>query len=426
MDDWNSSDVTLLDPTSLGLCYALAVLFTLSAIFALVRVFFGIFKKHQKTATPHFQTFAMTCAFVFMTCKFLFSFFFKFQFQFIYITKLVRAIYFYLLPFNIASPGSDYTLAVLPTFIYFTTFSVALSIWGTISLTDTVAKRDQSLPTVFKSLVGLNVVLIVLFIICVVTYQAVGADPTVEIQCGHALNTVILQTDAQHSVSIAYASILLIVSFGQAGAFWFFTFKVSRELKLSGSRMRFLYNSMMISLSYFLHGIFILVLVLLSSPDKWFSFFGLIFTEVLPGVAFVYNSFRNDLSSSQRQGETGSNQFSGSQSGGKKGSKKEFSEKGKHSTSNPTDTGKSAQDSPSTEPTPKLEKKSTINENKSTNAEQPSKPKETESTSTEQQSTSSTYVSDNKQVEEPKNDTSSSSHEKANEQVQVEVRSEDV
>jgi len=59
--------------------------------------------------------------------------------------------------------------------------------------------------------------------------------------------------------------------------------------------------------------------MVLSKPNPWFSFFGLIITEIVPTVSFIFISFRNEVSSSHRQGGSGSQPMSGSQSGKKSG-----------------------------------------------------------------------------------------------------------
>lgn len=220
-------------------------------------------------------------------------------------TNIVRSIYFFLLPSNVQSAVVDYTLAVLPSFIFFTTFSVALSVWATIAMVDTVAKRNKVLPLVFRTVIVINLVLYLTFIACVIAYDVSASAPTSITQCGKTIVSVQKQSEQQHSVSIAYASILFIISFGASIAFFFFGYRVATQLKASGTKTRFFKNSAILSLAFVLHAIFILVLILLPTPNIWFSFFGLLITEIIPGVGFVFVAYTTfQTSSRSRSGST--------------------------------------------------------------------------------------------------------------------------
>lgn len=216
-----------------------------------------------------------------------------------FLFSVLRCLYFFLLPETISSPIADYILAVLPSFIYFSAFSIVISVWGVIAMADTVARRNKVTQYVDRVFIVLNIILYAIFIILVVGYSETAAQPVDIEVCGHILQTFDEESSAQYIISLFYGFLLGVISVGMSLAFVIFGWRISRQLKLSKSKRKLLYLAALISLSFFLHAIFIVVCVLLyKQPNQWFSFFGILITEIIPTAGYIGTTFKMDKAGS--------------------------------------------------------------------------------------------------------------------------------
>jgi len=216
----------------------------------------------------------------------------------ILIFNLVRGAYFVILSQGITGAVVEYTLVVLPTFFYFTAFTLIIGYWAVTCVRQLQILMNPQLFHRYVKIVigGINVGLYSIFILFILLYNFLVAN-TQSSQCGARvaadLSTV---NQNQKYISYAYAILLPVLSFVAAVGFMYYGTKLtlklakSRKSKNVGKRQVTLI-AVIFALSFILHCIFILIVVGLNTANVYFSFVGLVITEALPSV-FVLSLYK--------------------------------------------------------------------------------------------------------------------------------------
>jgi len=186
-------------------------------------------------------------------------------------------------------------------------FSIIICVWTVVAFVNS-SKRAEILTKVLKLFSILNGVLYILFIVCVVAFVLENPTPNSFQICGKTIQTTTSQSTAQYAVSLFYSILLLVLSFAMSVAFAILGIKLATDMKLPHSKSRFLHRAAAIATFFFLHAIFILVLIVLTTPNMYLTFFGMVITEILPSITFIAISFKQDDSSVTSSSPKGSSQ----------------------------------------------------------------------------------------------------------------------
>eukprot|EP01133_Synstelium_polycarpum_P014807 gene14807-17506_t len=131
---------------------------------------------------------------------------------FLIMSIFVRSTYFFILPGGVLAAGYsnvlDYILVVLPTFLYFTSFSIVVILWYIISRTN-ISLVTNIFKMINSLIVATNVVLYVLFIIIVLIFNFTMLIPET---CGGRIPGVYTNSQSQRIVSILYAVVQAFLS----------------------------------------------------------------------------------------------------------------------------------------------------------------------------------------------------------------------
>ncbi|EGC32582.1 hypothetical protein DICPUDRAFT_81582 [Dictyostelium purpureum] len=265
------------DKTAQGLIYTLAVIFLLTSlwgIFQITMVFVKKYKGIEQIRLVHFLILIVT------------------------LFILVRTIYFFIIPSGVLQNNSvgDYVLVVLPTFIYFTAFTIIISLWYMI-----VSSKDSG-KTLLKRLKAIilwtNVVLYLLFIIIVLVFNYTEDNPRND--CGSRIVIDVSSTTAQRVVSIVYAVIQALISLVIGAAFIYLggtLFRSMRQVKSNQGgpdsnsnqhQKKIFIVTFTCSIGFVIHCVFVLILVGANPSNIVFSFLGLIITEIIPSLSIFY------------------------------------------------------------------------------------------------------------------------------------------
>ncbi|GAM21260.1 hypothetical protein SAMD00019534_044350 [Acytostelium subglobosum LB1] len=224
----------------------------------------------------------------------------------------IRAAYFFILPSGMLydSTIADYILVVLPTFIYFTSFTIIVVLWYVV----VNMKFNVSLTTKFNSLiVATNAVLYLIFIIIVLVFNYTKSN--LVNMCGARLFMDVTTTTPQRIVSILYAAIQAVISLLLGAAFIYLGSSIVRAIRQAQDTMEQQKKVFIVtascSVGFILHCIFVLILVAADPANIYFSFVGLIITEIVPvlTILFSYNQlskYRNGIQRSRSSTTLGS------------------------------------------------------------------------------------------------------------------------
>ncbi|EGC40405.1 hypothetical protein DICPUDRAFT_96277 [Dictyostelium purpureum] len=269
--NWENNKKELFDQQTIGLMYTLAVLFLLVSLFGFYQVITIIYLYIKKVILSFqlIQLITITVT-VFITIRSVEG-------------KLLN------------NPILDYILVVLPTFIYFSTFSIVLSLWFMIVYL--VQKKNRNTVTLLKRLhiivLFINVLLYLFFIGIILIYQYSKVIP--DNQCGTRLFIPSQISNTQKAISISYAVVQSIISLVFAILFVYLgrslyktlSLKSIKTLSNSDHQQKIFVVSIVCSIGFILHCIFVLVLVS-NINSIVFSFIGLVITELAPTVALLY------------------------------------------------------------------------------------------------------------------------------------------
>ena len=114
-----------LSPTASAISYTLAVMFLVTALISSCQIAYYVFSYLFRDFPLVLEHFLILFIWLFVTGRFLQ------QFVLIFI---VRTIYFFLVSGGLDSQVADYILVALPTFFYFTAFSIIVVLWYEIQI----------------------------------------------------------------------------------------------------------------------------------------------------------------------------------------------------------------------------------------------------------------------------------------------------
>lgn len=203
---------------------------------------------------------------------------------FIFLFNLVRSIYFFILPsgaFN-EHPSVDYALVEVPTFLYFTAFTVLLMLWATFFMQKMVRSFGKNFMMAF---LGINLLIYSIFLTIMLVYTYLPSQP-IEF-CAGRLGVVHSDTTRRVLSGIYHAFMAMLSLLLGAGLLLYGT-KLYSALRSSKAHIKqdrdtlLLQMALVGSLAFILHSAFFLILNFASFSNVIFSVIGLILTEIIP------------------------------------------------------------------------------------------------------------------------------------------------
>ncbi|KYQ90264.1 hypothetical protein DLAC_08867 [Tieghemostelium lacteum] len=282
LSEWADVNKEVFDKTSKGLLYTLAVFFCLTSIWGFYQLVVVAYRKYtlrERIKLVHLLILIVT----------------------LFIT--IRAVYFFILPSGSLSNNAvgDYILVVLPTFIYFTSFTIIIVLWYIIVKTKQTGRYMVERLTWF--ILVINIILYLLFMIIVLVFHYTEETPQDE--CGGRIIVSVSSTTPQRAVSIFYAVIQAVISLVIGAAFIYLGGtlylamrykKVSESNSSSVHQQKIFIITFACSIGFILHCVFVLILVGAEPSNIVFSFLGLIVTEIIPSLSIFYSYNQGNLS----------------------------------------------------------------------------------------------------------------------------------
>ncbi|KAM9986263.1 hypothetical protein ACTFIY_010701 [Dictyostelium cf. discoideum] len=275
ISNWENENFKPFNNSSSGLLYVLAVLFCLLGIYGLLHL--GFFTIQKVLSTEPFKL--VHLLFLVLTAF-----------------SLIRSIYFFILPNGIITETTtvgNYILVVLPTFLYFTSFTIVIVIWYMLSNASSFSNDIYGRINMMVFLI--NVVLYIVFIIIVIVYNF--TKQSTPKSCGGRLLINLEQTTPQNAVSIFYAVLQACLSLAIGIAFIYYGRQIYNKLSALSSktsqtsankqRNRTFVITVLCGTGFVLHCIFIVILVSVNPSNIIFSFVGLIVTEMIPVIVLL-------------------------------------------------------------------------------------------------------------------------------------------
>eukprot|EP01132_Coremiostelium_polycephalum_P002244 gene2244-2767_t len=279
--DWDTANKVIFDETAKGLIYTLAVIFVAVGVWGIFQLVVVVYKRVNKLEVIKLVHLLILIVTIFI---------------------LIRAIYFFILPSGSLSsnPVGDYILVVLPTFMYFTAFTIIIVLWYMI------VKTKQSGKSLVKRLywmiLSINAVLYILFMIIILVFHFSEKNPSND--CGARIVIPASNTTPQRVVSIVYAVFQALISLVIGSAFIYLGGtlylamrfnKVSEKSSSSNQQQKVFIVTFACSIGFILHCVFVLILVGAEPSNIVFSFLGLIITEIIPSVSIFYSYNQGSL-----------------------------------------------------------------------------------------------------------------------------------
>ncbi|KAN0029069.1 hypothetical protein ACTFIV_010939 [Dictyostelium citrinum] len=280
IDNWAEENKSYFDKPTQGLLYTLAVLFLLVSIYGFCQLIIIAIIRFKGIIT-RFELVHLLLLMIFIFVS-------------------VRMVYFFLLPKGYLADSSiaDYVLVVLPTFFFFSCFTIIIVLWYAIVFL--VLKNNSRASDLTKRvnyiLIMVNVIIYLLLISIVIVFQY--TKDRYNNNCGNRIIIDVKTSTSQKAVSIVYAVVQATISLVIGSAF------IYLGSSLYSSMSRAISNStnaravkkakkifLLTTISgtgFILHCIFIIILVSIKNPSVVFSFIGLIITEIIPSVTILY------------------------------------------------------------------------------------------------------------------------------------------
>ncbi|EFA74821.1 hypothetical protein PPL_11854 [Heterostelium album PN500] len=274
MDDWRSEKPKLFTKYGEGLVYTLAVFYLIICAFCLIELFY--FGYIRLFADEPFRIVHVL-------------------FLFLFLFTVTRSLYFFILPSGRLTSGTnvgEYILVVLPTFLYFTSFTIVLVIW--YILANIKASLANNLTTLINRMViVINIILYLLFVIIVLVFNF--NHPSRPDTCGGRLAGKYENTKVQSGVSILYAVVQCVLSLAIAVGFIYYGKKVytalsevqSKSPNSGKQKQKTFLMATICSIGFLIHCIFIIILVSANPSNIIFSFILLLATEIVPVVTLI-------------------------------------------------------------------------------------------------------------------------------------------
>eukprot|EP01114_Cavostelium_apophysatum_P022645 TRINITY_DN825_c0_g1_i4.p1 TRINITY_DN825_c0_g1~~TRINITY_DN825_c0_g1_i4.p1 ORF type:complete len:1293 (-),score=268.83 TRINITY_DN825_c0_g1_i4:40-3879(-) len=210
---------------------------------------------------------------------------------FIWIFHVLRSVYFFVIPHGFSSQSADYVLASLPTFLYFSAFSIILAFWG-VTMHKKLQRNAQKLfASGIKIAIAANVILYLLFIGIIVGFRVGVKIP--EPECGRRSESSLENAErTAKDISLTYGAVTAGISLLFGTTFFVVGSAIMKKFSAKSRSKRPLtlfVLTALFSVSFVLHSIFIILLVSIfnKSPSSVFSFVGLLLTEILPSFTFL-------------------------------------------------------------------------------------------------------------------------------------------
>ncbi|KAM9998091.1 hypothetical protein ACTFIY_007754 [Dictyostelium cf. discoideum] len=278
--NWAEENKSYFDKSTQGLLYTLAALFLLVSIYGFCQLVIISIIRFKGIITR----FELVHLLILM----------------IFIFVLVRMVYFFLLPKGYLADSSiaDYILVVLPTFFFFSCFTIIIVLWYAIVFL--VLKNNSRASDLTKRvnyiLIMVNIIIYLLLISIVIVFQY--TKDRYNNNCGNRIIIDVKTSTSQKAVSIVYAVVQATISLVIGSAFIYLGSSLysSMSKAISNSNnARAIKKAKKIFLlttisgtGFILHCIFIIILVSIKNPSVIFSFIGLIITEIIPSVTILY------------------------------------------------------------------------------------------------------------------------------------------
>jgi len=290
---WATEPLNLYPGYTLYLVYILGAVFCATAAFSIYKMAVVVYGR-----VKHFRRFRVS----------------QLMIVFIFLFNGVRGVYFFLLPigFNAKSAVSDYVLVVLPTFFYFTAFTIIVSLWAVVCLQPMVKSNLSFDKLVNRLNLIINTLLYLFFILICLLFQYLQITPPSD--CG-ARVLVVAAVAVQANLALVYAVVIAFISFVVGIGFIAFGSKLFAELNTNTSKRlskktrlqkQTFIITLVCSISFILHCIFILILATLKQANIIFSFVGLLVTEVAPSfILLAVSENLKESSSSSTSGISG-------------------------------------------------------------------------------------------------------------------------
>ncbi|GAM29086.1 hypothetical protein SAMD00019534_122620 [Acytostelium subglobosum LB1] len=287
LSEWRTATKHLFDQTTTGLIYTLAVLFGVNAVWGFVQLVFVGYKLIHNSVRFKLVHGLLLAITTFIT---------------------IRSIYFFMLPSGKLSNSlvADYILVVLPTFIYFTSFSIIVVLWYVIVSSKLHVKFFERFR---QMIIVINVIIYIIFIIIVLVFNFSKKQPASE--CGARMTVIPSSTTPQRAVSIFYAVVQAVISLIIGSAFVYFGWSIynlvgsknqqtERQVKRTKYQKKIFLVASTCSVGFILHCIFVLILVGTEPSNIVFSFVGLIITEIIPVISILISYNQGHLGGMRR------------------------------------------------------------------------------------------------------------------------------
>ncbi|GAM23921.1 hypothetical protein SAMD00019534_070960, partial [Acytostelium subglobosum LB1] len=287
VSNWRTAKREYFTNTQRVLMYILATMYCLCAVWGLFQIGIIILKlvnRHEGTKLTHALITAITAF------------------------TLIRAIYFYMLPSGTlySFEASDYVLVILPTFIYFTSFSFILALWYIIISSDMLQNYMKRLKRIIIVLNG------VLYIACIIIILVFNFSKSTRSSsfCGGRFLETLSNSKTQTIISYFYGILQATISLVFGVTFIYLGIRINNMLghskertlrtpsrfkalanRMSDRKVQLFFVTVTCSFGLILHSVFVLVLVSARYANMIFSFICLILSELLPAFTIftVYN-----------------------------------------------------------------------------------------------------------------------------------------
>eukprot|EP00027_Filamoeba_sp_ATCC50430_P016478 CAMPEP_0168576930 /NCGR_PEP_ID=MMETSP0413-20121227/20514_1 /TAXON_ID=136452 /ORGANISM="Filamoeba nolandi, Strain NC-AS-23-1" /LENGTH=977 /DNA_ID=CAMNT_0008610647 /DNA_START=213 /DNA_END=3146 /DNA_ORIENTATION=- len=275
-DGWSSAEPETYDSTTTGLIYTLAVLFLVVSVMGFGKLLYETYFILRGKSKFDVKYFAV-----------LFTFMFNF----------LRSVYFFIAPTGMDNAAGDFLMVILPTFFYFTAFTLIIVVWAVMCLSSISANTKKYLKMSYYGAALINGILYLFFVLIVLIFQYGSTDSPTE--CGGRVEEDNAREKFQQIISIIYSTVIAVVSLAIGVSYMYFGGKLFYQLHRSGRKQgqrKIFLLTLVSSVGFILHCIFLVILTALSKPSVIFSFVGLVITEIIPScyLLIAFNKFKKN------------------------------------------------------------------------------------------------------------------------------------
>ncbi|PRP87739.1 hypothetical protein PROFUN_02439 [Planoprotostelium fungivorum] len=211
---------------------------------------------------------------------------------FIFAFCVIRGIYFLS---SLDGVVTTFVLIALPHFLHFTAFTLIVLFWmvmagGLLSVTPKGIFRLG-----VRLVIIVNAILYILFIVLLITFYEISKGIVNE--CGgRSLSAFNSLNHKDQIVSLTYAIAIAVISLVMGVLFIIYGLRLyslmlENDTRGTTPKKVILTNTIVFSVTFILHSIFIIIIFTVNNISPIFSFVGLALTELLPCLYFTYNTF---------------------------------------------------------------------------------------------------------------------------------------